>query len=58
MQANSEATSEAVKKWIKSNGRGTHGTIASAEYDTEAEDAKAEMTRVRQALIDESKKKL
>jgi hypothetical protein len=48
LQINSEATSNLLKKWLKSNG--SHGVAAQAQIDTQAKDPEAEAERVRDEL--------
>lgn len=48
LQINSEATSKLLTKWLKKNG--SHGIAGQAQFDTQAEDPKAEAERVRDEL--------
>jgi hypothetical protein len=56
LQVNSQAKSPALKEYIKNNS--THGKLATASFDTAAEDPKAEFSRVLEELVEAGKKKL
>ena len=58
LQVNSQATSPALKKWMNSNGRGSHGKLATATFDTGAADQDAEAERVAQELEKQAREKL
>lgn len=58
LQVNSQATSPALQKWMNSNGRGSHGKLATATFDTEAADQDAEGERVAQELEKQAKERL
>lgn len=56
LQVNSQAKSPALKDWIKKNT--THEKLATATYDTSAEDKHAEYVRVVNELVQKGKQKL
>ncbi|CAG7961067.1 unnamed protein product [Penicillium salamii] len=56
LQVNSQAKSPALKDWVKKNT--THGKLATATFDTTAEDKDAEYTRVLNELVKLGKEKL
>lgn len=56
LQVNSQATSPALKDWIKKNS--THGKLATASFDTGAKDPHAEYIKVLEELEDSGKKSL
>jgi hypothetical protein len=55
LQVNSQAKSPALKDFIKKNS--THAKLATASFDTAAEDPSAEYTRVVEELVEEGKRK-
>jgi hypothetical protein len=56
LQVNSQAKSSALQDWIRKNS--THEKLATASFDTSAEDKEAEYDRMLEALKDEAKQKL
>ncbi|KAL1847070.1 hypothetical protein Plec18170_008846 [Paecilomyces lecythidis] len=56
LQVNSQAKSPALKEWIKKNS--THGKLATASFDTSAEDKQAEFARMLRDLEEQGKKNL
>lgn len=58
LQVNSDATSEALKKWVNKQPQKYHAKLATASFDTQAEDQAAEAERVLQELEDEATSKV
>ncbi|KAK3675901.1 hypothetical protein LTR78_004093 [Recurvomyces mirabilis] len=58
LQVNSQATNTALKKFVAQNGRGTHGKLATASFDTKAPDPEAEAERMVEEMKEEAKSKL
>lgn len=56
LQVNSQAKSPALKDWVKKNS--THGKLATASFDTAAEDKQAEYLRMLHELEEQGKKNL
>ncbi|KAJ5491583.1 hypothetical protein N7539_003150 [Penicillium diatomitis] len=56
LQVNSQAKSPALKDWVKKNT--THEKLATATFDTTAEDKNAEYARVVNELVRIGKQKL
>lgn len=56
LQVNSQAKSPALKEWVQQNS--THGKLATASFDTTAEDRKAEYDRLLMELRDAAKESL
>lgn len=56
LQVNSEAKSPALQDWMKKNS--THAKLATATFDTAAQDKNAEFARVLEHLREEAKRKL
>lgn len=56
LQVNSQAKSPALKDWVKKNT--THEKLATATFDTTAEDKNAEYVRVVNELVQIGKQKL
>jgi hypothetical protein len=48
LQVNSQAKSTKLKEWVRKHG--THGNLASAQFDTLADDPEAETDRVLEEL--------
>ncbi|KAL9595892.1 MAG: hypothetical protein Q9219_006160 [cf. Caloplaca sp. 3 TL-2023] len=56
LQVNSEAKSPALVKWRKKNS--SHGKLATATFNTDADDKDAEANRVIEELETEAREKL
>lgn len=56
LQVNSQAKSPALRDWARKNS--THENLATASFDTSAEDKEAEYARVLEALKNGAKQKL
>ncbi|KAJ5225026.1 hypothetical protein N7468_006251 [Penicillium chermesinum] len=56
LQVNSQAKSPALKDWVKKNT--THENLATATFNTTAEDKNAEYVRVVNELVQKGKQKL
>lgn len=56
LQVNSQATSPALRDWTKKNT--THGKLATAAFDTGADDKDAEFTKMMAVLEAQAKQKL
>jgi hypothetical protein len=56
LQVNSQAKSPVLKDWVKKNT--THGKLATASFDTSAEDKQAEYEKVLRELEEQGKKNL
>lgn len=56
LQVNSQATSPALREWVKKNS--THGQLATASFDTTAVDKDAELNKVLNSLQNQAKQKL
>ncbi|KAK6365292.1 hypothetical protein LTR64_008805 [Lithohypha guttulata] len=56
LQVNSQATSPALREYVKKNS--THGKLATASFDTSAEDKDAEFKKMLAALEDQARAKL
>jgi hypothetical protein len=56
LQVNSQANSPALRDWARKNS--THEKLATASFNTSAEDKEAEYARVLEALENEAKQKL
>ena len=53
LQVNSQAKSPGLVDWVKKNS--THAKLATATFDTKAEDKNAEMNRVMEELKEKAK---
>ena len=56
LQVNSQATSPALRDWVKKNS--THDKLATASFDTSADDKDAELNKVLNSLQNQAKQKL
>ncbi|MCJ1479190.1 hypothetical protein MMC13_007874 [Lambiella insularis] len=56
LQVNSQATSPALREWVKKSS--THGQLATASFDTSAVDKDTELNEVLSSLQSQAKQKL
>ena len=58
LQVNSQAKSPALKRYTATNGKSTHGKLASASFDTKAPDPDAEFDRLVDDMTKQAQEKL
>jgi hypothetical protein len=58
LQVNSQAKTPGLLRWAKRNGRGTHGKLATARVDTQADDEEEEAQRVLDDLQEQADEKI
>ncbi len=58
LQVNSQAQNTGLREWLKKQTRGTHAKLATARFDTLAEDQDAEAERVMNKLQESASKNL
>ncbi|KAL4902042.1 hypothetical protein BDW74DRAFT_158958 [Aspergillus multicolor] len=58
LQVNSQAKNTGLREWVKKQPQGTHAKLATARFDTQAEDQDAETERVLNELQEQAKKNL
>ena len=56
LQVNSQAKSPALVDWVRKNS--THSNLATATFDTKAQDKNAELNRMMEELRQEAKEKV
>ncbi|EGC42290.1 conserved hypothetical protein [Histoplasma capsulatum var. duboisii H88] len=58
LQVNSQAKNTGLREWVKKQPQGTHAKLATARFDTLAEDQDAETERVLNELQEQARKNL